>query len=115
MVLRGEWEEFQEEGTNTCAVAYFVYNVFAVLGFSHMVVWQPRPRRWSRHIDNVAGSSDVSTKNATAHQPNDKQFELSTRPGQSRIHYFRSAREFLCVQCGYWDSSVQCTNQKVNY
>jgi hypothetical protein len=44
---------------------------------------------------------------ARQRNPADKQFELSTRPGQSRIHYFRSAREFLCVQCGYWDNSDQ--------
>jgi hypothetical protein len=25
-------------------------------------MWQPRTRRWSRHTDNVAGSSDVSPR-----------------------------------------------------
>jgi hypothetical protein len=37
----------------------------------------------------------------------DKQFELSTRPGQSPIHYSSSAREFLCVSSAV-TGTVQC-------
>jgi hypothetical protein len=33
-----------------------------------MVVWQPRTRRWSRHTDNVAGSSDAKSKNEATRQ-----------------------------------------------
>jgi hypothetical protein len=33
------------------------------VGSSHTVMWQPRTRRWSRHTDNAAGSSDVKPKN----------------------------------------------------
>jgi hypothetical protein len=43
------------------------------VGFSHMVVWQPRTRRWTRHTDNVAGSSDVSSKNSSTHQPDNSE------------------------------------------
>jgi hypothetical protein len=35
------------------------------------VVWQPRTRRWSRHTD-VAGSSDVSSKNASTRQSDNR-------------------------------------------
>jgi hypothetical protein len=31
--------------------------------YAQQSVWQPRTRRWARHIDNIASSSDVSSKN----------------------------------------------------
>jgi hypothetical protein len=38
------------------------------VGSSHMVVWQPRTRQWSRHTDNVAGSSDAKSKREAMRQ-----------------------------------------------
>jgi hypothetical protein len=38
------------------------------VGSSHMVVWQPRTMRWSRHTDNVAGSRDAKPKKEAMRQ-----------------------------------------------
>jgi hypothetical protein len=36
------------------------------------ILWHPRTRRWSRHIDNVASSSDVSSKNEATSEPDNR-------------------------------------------
>jgi hypothetical protein len=47
----------------------------------------------------------------TTYQPDNRQFKLVMRLGQSCISYFPfSASGLLCVQCGYWDSSVNPQN-----
>jgi hypothetical protein len=56
-----------------------------------MVVWQPRIRRWTHHTDNVAGSSDVSSKNEAT-----RELDNSNHCVQLGI---RSVREQLSVQC----------------
>jgi hypothetical protein len=70
------------------------------VGSSHMVVWQPRTRRWSRHTD-VTGSSDAKPKKDATRQSDNsdhikRQFELVTRLGQSSISMSRAVRSLMC-------------------
>jgi hypothetical protein len=61
-------------------------------------LWQPRTGRWlpNRQRSRLQWRQLQERNCPPAEQ---RQFELSTRPGQSRIHYSSSAREFLCAQC----------------
>jgi hypothetical protein len=80
------------------------------------MVWHPRTRRWTRHTDNVAGSSDVSSKNEATCEPDNsdhtkRQFELVTRLGQSPISNIPRAvlaGSFVSSAVYHWDNSVQC-------
>jgi hypothetical protein len=46
-------------------------------------VWHPRTRRWTRHTDNVAGSSDVSSKKLRASRT------IATTPSDSSNYVMR--------------------------
>jgi hypothetical protein len=90
------------------------------VGFSHMVVWQPRTRRWTLHTDNVAGSSDVSSKNEdTRESDNSDHTKDSSNSSRDQASLGaatpRTARGLLCVQCGYRDSTVCSVNPQKNY
>jgi hypothetical protein len=71
---------------------------------------------WTRHTDNIAGSSDISSKNAFTRQPDNsdhiqRQFELVTRLGQSRIRNIPRAvlaGSFVSSVVYHRDNSVQC-------
>jgi hypothetical protein len=69
-VTHTESNQTKEYLSGSLSVKYGVPqgSVLGPVGFSHMVVWQPLTRRWTRHTENVAGSSDVSSKNAFTRQ-----------------------------------------------
>jgi hypothetical protein len=62
-----------------CVTSFVILTIDCV-GSSHMVVWQPRTRRWSRHTD-VAGSSDAKPKKEAT-----RQWDNSIHRMQFRVH-----------------------------
>jgi hypothetical protein len=80
-----------------------------------VVMWQPRTRRWTRHTDNVTGTSDVSSKNGTTRQSDNsdhtkRQFELVTRLGRSRSATHAERASFFVCSAVTGTQRGQCTS-----
>jgi hypothetical protein len=82
-----------------------------------IILWQLRTRRWSRHTDNVAGSSDVSprTKLRVSRTIPTVRTRHETRLVKISSNVACRVRGFLCFQCGNRDSAVCSVNPTRNY